>query len=69
MAKVKDPVCGAEIDADGVNRKVASTSSGAGQTDPTAGTKQFHDGVWYYFDSLDCRVRFMADPESYIGDS
>ena len=66
MAKMRDPVCGAEVDTDEINATVGEMRSGAAETDPTKGTKRFHNGEWYYFDTLDCRVRFMADPDSFL---
>ena len=66
MAKAKDPVSGDEVDSDEVDRAVSETVSGAGQTDPSKGTKYFHSGQWYYFSSIDSRVRFMAAPEKYV---
>ena len=71
MAKAKDPVSGDEVDSDEVDsdevdRAVSETVSGAGQTDPSKGTKYFHNGQWYYFSSIDSRVRFMAAPEKYV---
>ena len=65
MAKVRDPVSGDEVDTDEVDRAVSETASGASQSDPSKGTKYFHDGQWRYFSSLDSRVRFMAEPEKY----
>ena len=67
MPIVKDPVCGTEVDTDAVNATAGQTASGATQTDPTKGTKRFHDGRWFYFDSLACRVKFMANPDEYVG--
>ena len=69
MAIFKDPVCGAEVDTDAVNAHVSSSRSGAPETDPTKGTKRFHEGEWYYFDNLDCRMKFVSEPEKYIGGS
>ncbi len=66
MAKATDPVSGIEIDIDEVDRTVGKTVSGAGQTDPSKGTKYFYNGQWYYFANLDSRVRFMAEPEKYV---
>ena len=42
------------------------TPGGAKEVDPKTGTRQFHDGTWYYFDSLDCRNRFTRDPENFL---
>ena len=65
MAKATDPVSGIEVDTDEVNRTVGQTVSGAGQTDPSKGTKYLYNGTWYYFANLDSRVKFMAAPEKY----
>ncbi len=35
------------------------------EIDPSKGTKRFHNGTWYYFDSLDCRMRFVSNPDEY----
>jgi hypothetical protein len=34
--------------------------------DPTKGTRQFHDGEWYYFDKLVCRTKFNVSPARYL---
>lgn len=65
MAKVQDPVSGDDVDKEEVDRAVSETVSGAGQSDPSKGTKYFYNGQWYYFSTLDSRVRFMAEPEKY----
>jgi YHS domain-containing protein len=65
MAIVKDPVCGAEIDTGGLDPE-GETSSGAARVDPTHGTKHLHEGTWFYFDSLSCRMKFMAAPDKYL---
>jgi YHS domain-containing protein len=31
------------------------------------GTRSFHNGVWYYFCSLECRTKFLASPDAYLG--
>ena len=66
MPVVKDPVCGREVDTDAINSHVDRTTSGAPESDPSKGTKRFHEGVWYYFDSLACRMRFVSNPDEYI---
>jgi YHS domain-containing protein len=63
---VNDPVCGKEVDTDAVNSHVDRTTSGAPESDPSKGTKRFHEGVWYYFDSLACRMRFVSNPDEYV---
>ena len=61
-----DPVCGKEVDEAVVRATTGQTEGGANEVDPAQGTRRFHDGKWYYFDSVDCRFRFMANPAAYI---
>ena len=61
-----DPVCGKEIDEAAVRSVTGQTVYGAPEVDPTKGTRRFHEGVWYYFDTLDCRSKFLASPDTYI---
>ena len=68
MAIVRDPVCGREVDTDAVDRPVGEVASGAPETDPSAGTKRFHNGKWYYFHNLECRMKFIATPDQYLGE-
>jgi YHS domain-containing protein len=63
---IKDPVCGKELDEETVRSIRGQTEHGANEVDPAMGTRRFHDGKWYYFDSVDCRFRFMANPSAYI---
>lgn len=65
MPIVKDPVCGADIDTDVLNATVGNIDAGAPEIDPTLGTKRFHDGQWYYFHNLECRMQFVSNPEVY----
>jgi YHS domain-containing protein len=53
------PVCGKEVDEAAVRAASGHTAFGATEVDPAKGTRQFHDGRWHYFDSLECRNRFM----------
>lgn len=62
----RDPVCGREIDLAEVRAKVGQTLHGAAEVDPGRGTRAFHNGTWYYFCSLDCRIKFLANPESFL---
>ena len=62
----KDPVCGKEIDLEDVRAQTGETRAGASEVDPGKGTRAFHDGLWYYFDTLDCRVKFVNNPDSYL---
>ena len=63
------PVCSNEIDEAAARAETGQTAYGATEVDPEKGTRRFHDGQWYYFDSLDCRSKFMASPNSYLGQS
>jgi YHS domain-containing protein len=62
----RDPVCGREVDPHHIDRIVRRLPNGAGETDPTAGTKRYHDRRWYYFCSLSCRQRFASDPDQFL---
>ncbi len=59
-------VCGNDIDQAAARAETGQTAHGATEVDPTQGTRRFHDGQWYYFDSLDCRSKFMVSPEAYL---
>ena len=54
------PTCGAQVDEAAVRAATSQTAFGAAEVDPAKGTRQFHDGQWYYFDTLECRAKFMA---------
>jgi len=56
----KCPTCGAEVDEAAVKATTSQTAFGAQEVDPSKGTRQFHEGAWYYFDRLECRTRFMS---------
>ncbi len=60
------PVCGSEIDEAAARATTGQTAFGASEVDPQKGTRRFHDGKWYYFDTLTCRSRFMTSPETYL---
>ncbi len=62
----KCPVCGTDIDEEAARAVTGQTMHGASEVDPQKGTRCFHDGHWYYFDTLTCRSRFMASPETYL---
>lgn len=66
MPIVKDPVCGREINTEDLEQTVGSIAAGALEVDPSKGTKRFHDGQWYFFHNLDCRMKFVSQPEAYI---
>ena len=61
----KDPVCGMEIDEAAARAETGRTSFGAAEVDPQKGTRSFYGGRWYYFCSLDCRSKFLANPNAY----
>ena len=63
------PVCDNEIDETAAQAETGQTAYGATEVDPGQGTRRFHDDQWYYFDTLDCRSKFMASPNSYLGQS
>ena len=54
------PVCGKSVDEAAVRAATSGTAFGAREVDPSAGTRQFHEGKGYYFDRLECRTKFMA---------
>ena len=60
------PVCGVSVDEAAVRATTGFTAHGASEMDPTKGTRQFHDGKWVYFDSLECRGKFLTSPETYV---
>ena len=59
-------VCGKAIDLEGAESKTGETAHGAKEIDPSKGTRQFHDGDWYYFDTLNCRSKFTISPQRYL---
>ncbi|MBI2867208.1 MAG: YHS domain-containing protein [Chloroflexi bacterium] len=61
-----DPVCGKEVDVEQLQRQQSTLPTGAKVVDPKAGTRRYHDGKWYYFCSLDCRRKFMENPEAFV---
>jgi YHS domain-containing protein len=62
----KCPVCGNAVDEAAARAQTGQTAHGASEVDPTKGTRGFHDGKWYYFDSIDCRNKFVASPATYL---
>ena len=59
-------VCGKEVDEVAARAVTGETRYGAPEVDPAKGTRRFHDGKWYYFDTLDCRSQFLASPDTYL---
>lgn len=64
---VTDVVCGTQVDDELVNRGTSRVLAGAPQTDPRHGTKRIYNGQWYYFCSMACRQKFIANPRAYLG--
>ena len=60
------PVCGNTVDELAANAQTGQTAFGAKEVDPKAGTRQFHEDQWYYFDTLACRSKFMASPARFV---
>lgn len=60
------PVCGNTVDQAAARVQTGQTAHGASEVDPTKGTRQFYNGQWYYFDSLECRSKFMVSPKTYL---
>ena len=60
------PVCENTVDEAAARTQSGQTAHGAFEVDPAKGTRQFHNGKWYYFDSLECRSKFMAHPDTYL---
>ena len=62
----KCPVCENEIDEVAARAVTGQTAHGADEVNTQKGTRMFHNGQWYYFDTLDCRSKFVASPEAYL---
>ena len=60
------PVCRTTVDEAAAKAQTGQTAYGAKEVDPRKGTRQFHDGKWYYFDPLEGRRKFMARPDAYL---
>jgi YHS domain-containing protein len=63
------PVCGREVDPNQTTAAVGRTVGGAPESNPEFGTRRFHNGKWYTLDTLDCRSKFMANPDQYVKES
>ena len=60
------PVCGVAVDEAAARAQTGQTAYGGKEVDPKAGTRQFYEDKWYYFDTLACRSKFMASPDKYL---
>lgn len=59
-------VCGKAIDVEVIRAGGSRTKEGISVVSPDQGTRQLHEGRWYYFCGTDCRSKFMNTPERYI---
>jgi YHS domain-containing protein len=59
------PVCGNAVDEAAARQSTGMTAHGASEMDPAKGTRQFYDGKWVYFDTLECRSKFLTNPGQY----
>ena len=64
-----DLVCGREIAEGDVDAVTGHVPGGAPERGSGTGAKRFYRGRWYYFCSLECRLKFMATPDEWIGAS
>lgn len=62
----KCPVCQQPVDETAAQSQTGTTPGGAMEVNPETGTRQFHDGTWYYFDTIECRNRFTQRPDDYL---
>ena len=58
-------VCGKGMDEAGVRSGGSQTEDGVAVVNPSQGTRQLHEGHWYYFCGIECRTKFMGTPEEY----
>lgn len=61
-----DPVNGVEVDEAAARTSTGQTIHGANEVDPALGTRYFHGGRWYYFSSVENRLKFIANPALYV---
>lgn len=59
--------CGKSVDEVAARASTGQTKHGAVEVDPAQGTRQFHDGKWHYFDTLECRSKFMSRQDGQAG--
>lgn len=59
-------VCGKPVDKEAVRGGGSQTGGGMAVVNPQQGTRQLHEGRWYYFCGIECRTKFMGTPEEYI---
>ncbi len=60
------PVCKTDVNEDAARAETGLTAHGASEVDPDKGTRRFYDGVWYYFDTLNCSSKFILNPSTYL---
>ena len=61
-----DLVCGREVAEGDVDAVTGHVPGGAPERGSGTGAKRFYKGRWYYFCSLECRLKFMATPDEFI---
>ncbi|HCV00757.1 MAG TPA: hypothetical protein DGL25_06095 [Dehalococcoidia bacterium] len=61
-----DVVCGVEVAEGDVDAVTGQVPGGAPELGSGNGAKRFYQGLWYYFCSLECRLKFMATPDEFI---
>ena len=61
-----DLVCGREVAEGDVDAVTGHVPGGAPERASGTGAKRFYQGRWYYFCSLECRLKFMATPDEFI---
>ena len=64
-----DLVCGREVAEGDVDAVTGHVPGGAPERGSGRGAKRFYRGRWYYFCSLECRLKFMATPDDFIGEA
>ena len=57
-------VCGQDVSRS-IDTPVGKTVAGTPELDPSRGTKRYWEGVWRYFDSLECRSHFDSASSNY----
>lgn len=59
-------VCDKAIDQAGIREGGSKTKAGVAIVSPQQGTRQLHEGRWYYFCGTECRSNFMRTPKRYL---
>ena len=59
-------VCGKPIDPEAIKSGGSRTKADVAVINPEQGTRQLHEGRWFYFCGNDCRSQFIGTPDRYI---